>query len=200
MQYVKDQFVVCPHFHDLRQSRLKYTDVIVYIAVRSFNNPQNRCFPSYEAIAKRAECSRDYVIKALKRLSKASLITITRSTKFKGVNCYHFATSHMFEQIPYELFDQDIDIYAKSMMLLFRQLAVNGRLKYVFKLERMAKCYGLTYRTVYKQITKLIDLGYIIRGTGKRKICLMLTDKIDWPWGYGNSVDEPKGVPLLLIG
>ncbi|WP_367117551.1 helix-turn-helix domain-containing protein [uncultured Pedobacter sp.] len=74
------QFVCLPHILNLKENGLKYTDILIYVALRSFDKLDG-CFPMYETIAERAKCSRDYVIKAIKRLKAAEFITVMPSAK-----------------------------------------------------------------------------------------------------------------------
>ena len=54
------------------------TDAKVLLTIRSFVDEQTgRCFPSYEAIAKRAGCSRISVARAIKKLENEGFLTWT---------------------------------------------------------------------------------------------------------------------------
>jgi len=200
MNYVKGQFVCLPYMPKFH-SALKYTDTLVYVALRSFDNEYNGCYPAYETIAKRAGCNRLFVINAIKRLELNGLIQVKRSKKIKTVNRYTFTPEYMFEQIPYQFFDaNDLTLYEKSMLLCIRRLYRQYNLAYIGSLKTLARSVGLTYKVVHKHISSLITKGYIVKVEGRIKNKSRLTDKIDWPWDY-NGIFKPTPIsPKLIVG
>lgn len=187
MNHVNGQFIILPYPFDFKgNSLLKYPDILIYISIRSFNNEFDGCFPSYESIAKRAGCSRDYVIKAVKRLEKAGMISVKRSRKRDESNRYTFPTKiYQHERIPYHIFDADLSMTEKSMLLCVRQFinkqVVAGMWQ---KLSQVSDSLGLSYRQVYKPFKSLIRKGYIEKRVEKHGVRYYFTDKIPWIYDY----------------
>jgi biotin operon repressor len=200
MKYVKGQFVCLPQFLKLDTLKLKYTDALIYVALRSFNNKKNGCYPAYETIAKKANCSRDFVIKSINRLRQSGLIVVVKSKKIKEVNRYSFKEGHVFEQIPYEIFDIDLSLYEKSMLLCLRQFFTIGKLRCLYSIKELANLLGISYKTVHRQMDSLIKKGYITQGTGVRKDLRIFSDKINWIWDYGHQFATPLALGKLRVG
>jgi CRP-like cAMP-binding protein len=192
MNYVKGQFICLPQMLFLDSLKLKYTDTLIYVAIRSFDNGIRGCYPAYETIAKRAGCSRDYVIKAIHRLEFTGFLSVIRSTKIKNVNRYSFSPiKDTFEQIPYQIFEADLSIYEKSILICLRQFFnTAGKLASRATIRFYANSLGLSYKTVHKQLTSVIAKGYVTQGTGRNKSLFKFTDKIDWNWDYGQLYDS----------
>jgi biotin operon repressor len=202
MNNVKGQFVCLPQMPKF-DSVLKYTDTLIYVTIRSFNNEVDGCFPAYETIAARAGCCRLFVISAIKRLELTGLITVERSKKMKEVNRYTFTKEYRFEQIPYDLFDAELTLNEKSMLLCLRPLFTCGMLTSIYSIRKLAELLGLTYKVVHKNIYSLIKKGYMIQGKGNRKDVRRFTDKIDWPSCYEKQSDQSnalfKNYPPLKV-
>jgi Mn-dependent DtxR family transcriptional regulator len=200
MKYVKGQFVCLPRMLELNALKLKYTDTLIYCALRSFDNKYNGCYPAYETIAKRAGCSRDFVIKSIRRLKSAELISVNKSKKIKVVNRYSFSESYVFEQIPYQIFDEDaLTLYEKSMLLCLRQFFIIGKLRCLYTLKSMAEMLGISYKIVHQQVASLIKKGYITQDAGVKKNLRVFTDKIDWNWDYENVFGPPQELKKLKV-
>lgn len=186
MNYVNGQYIVLPQILAMDQLKIKYTDVMVYISVRSFNGWQG-CYPSYETIAKRAHCSRSYVIESLNRLEQACFIEVERSEKKKESNKYRFPKFHNFEHIPYSFFKLGVEltIYERSMLLCLRQiLRYHGKGMSIMTITDIAKRLGLSYRQVYKPLTSLIDKGYVVYKRERSGKTYALADKFEWIFDY----------------
>lgn len=196
MKYVIGQFICLPRVFDLK-SPLKYTDLIVYIAIRSFNNKDNNCFPSYETIAEKAGCGRSYTIQAIKRLESSGLIEVIRSAKIKVVNRYKFVKCYDFERIPYQIFEEDLTLNEKSMLLWLRQWVRMPNLIIPYKIKKLSKLLKISYKIVHQQVSALIKKGYIKKYYHEQKqfgICL--TDKISWTSDY---VVKPRTEPVKIM-
>lgn len=190
MNYVTGQFVVLPEILAMDQLKIKYTDLMVYISLRSFDGWQG-CYPAYETIAKRARCSRDYVIKAISRLEQAGFIEVERSDKKKESNKYRFVKFHNFERIPYTFFSlgNKLTLYERSVLLCLRQLLWHhGKGMSIMTIADIAKRLGLSYRQVYKPLTSLINKGYLVYRKERSGKTYTLADKFEWIFDY----NKPK--------
>lgn len=210
MEYKDGQFVCLPQILNLDKNGLKYTDILVYVALRSFDKLDG-CFPMYETIAERAKCSRDYVIKAINRLKAAEFITVMPSAKRteqckSPVNKYEFKDSYMFEKIHYSIFDADLSLYDKAMILNLRQFFALELTKPFCTLKKIAKELGVTYKVVNQRVNSLIASGYMQRITithKKRKPQkkYKFTDKMEWIWDYSKlNQPFPKTNSKLIVG
>lgn len=203
MNYVKGQFVCLPQMPKF-DSLFKYTDTLIYVAIRSFNNEFDGCFPAYETIATKAGCCRSFVIDSIRRLELNGLISVERSKVKKTANRYTFVEEYRFEQIPYEIFDADLTVNEKSMLLCLRPHFIFGKLTAISTIKKLAELLGLTYKIVHKNISSLIQKGYMTQGTGRYKDVRKFTNKIDWPSCYEKqpnpSIILYKNYPPLKVG
>lgn len=185
MNYAPGQYVVLPQILRMDQLKIKYTDLMVYISVRSFDGMQG-CYPAYETIAERAHCSRSYAMESIKRLERTSLIEVKRSDKKKESNRYSFPKFHSFERIPYAFFKLiKLTIYERSMLLCLRQvLRYHGKGMSIMTIGDIARHLGLSYRQVYKPLTSLIDKGYLIFKRERSGKTYTLADKFEWIFDY----------------
>jgi predicted transcriptional regulator len=187
MNYVKGQFVALPYVEKLNELKIKYTDLLIYISIRSFDGNEG-CFPSYESIAKRARGCRTYAIKAVKRLEDTKLITVEHSKQKDVSNRYKFAKSKRFEQITYQIFNVDLTMYEKSMLLCLRQLVnTTGSGKTHQTVNQISDFLGLSYRQVYKPLMSLIKKGFVEQGRDKLGKFIAFTDKISWNMDYSKK-------------
>jgi len=209
MKYVEGQFVCLPQLLNLNELNVKYTDILVYVALRSFDGSEG-CFPSYESIAERAKCSRSFVVQAVKRLEAAKLITVQRSKKKFNiektpVNKYEFTEYYMFERIPYSFFDLELNLHDKAMLLNLRQFFQMGAITPFYKIKDLANKLGLSYKVIHQRVKSLISKGYMAHVERKpnRDITYYryeFTDKFKWIYGYqrGSVTKEVKNTVLRV--
>lgn len=170
-------FIQKPHFYKpellfkINNHQIHYTDVLIYVSLRSFYNSSNfDCFPALETIAERAGVCKKFVIKAIKRLEKAQYISVYRSKKIKVVNKYFFRESFNYDRIPYDIFDcDDLTLYEKSMLLALRELTdVSTPVYFEGRMKDIASTLRMSYRTLDKQLKSLIAKGYVKRNSTRR--------------------------------
>jgi DNA-binding MarR family transcriptional regulator len=204
------QFVVIPNFYLLDKSKIQYLDILIYTALKSFDNASKGCFPMHETIANLAGMSKRFVIGSIKRLEAAGLITVQRSLKKKNKNHYHFNKLERFEQIPYDVFEaSSLTPNEKAMLICLRQFFIHGVLTCVDDVPFFARWLGLSYNTVKPMYNSLVDKGYIKEEfrfyrnqcsyTYKR-----LTDKLSWRkmsciTSIYRTLNKPEQ-PMLKIG
>lgn len=201
MNYTDKQFICLPHITALDKLKIKYTDIAVYVAIRSYNNPQGRCYPSYDGIAKKANCSKAYVSQAIKRLEQSGLIKVERSKKIKQPNRYSFQDHYMFEQIPYHIFNVDLKLYDLSMLLCMRQFCYRGRFQSFEGVRYLSEKLGVSYKVAHQRVSSLIKKGYVTSDTGSRGCKYKLTDKVNWIYDYHNKYKKEANVypPLIIM-
>ena len=99
------RFVIKPNFNNLSEYRLKYTDILTYITIRSFYNSKDKyCYPSYNTIASLAKLSKKFVGESVKRLDKAGFLDIWKIGNVRVSHSYMFCDVVAFQKIPYQLF------------------------------------------------------------------------------------------------
>lgn len=185
MNYADGQYVILPYVFPIAKI-LKYPDLVVYVAVRSFNGDKG-CFPTYETIAERAGCSRDYVIDAIKRLEAVKMLECKRAKGIKKPNRYKFTKYYRFERIPYKFFTlkSRLTINQMGILLCLRSVLLGGKQYSTVKI--LAEILGLTRKQLDGQLTALIKKGYVeqVRSSlGKR---YELTDKFKWIYDYSKQ-------------
>ncbi|MEN0011366.1 helix-turn-helix domain-containing protein [Flavobacterium nitrogenifigens] len=180
-----------PYFLKLDEQNLNYLDVLTYVALKSFDNPDHRCFPSYESIADRAGLSRDFIIKSISRLKDAGYIRIWRRAGFQSANKsypnhYYFNKldkGDYFFMIPYELLSEDrITNYEKAILLLLYQFSVTPT-TVIGKMDRFVKMLGISKNAIYKKYLSLADKGFIDKSRFNKYGILNLLI-IDWDFTY----------------
>ncbi|WDF54899.1 helix-turn-helix domain-containing protein [Mucilaginibacter sp. KACC 22063] len=196
-----DRFVTIPSLLKLKDKGLKYIDVLVYTALKSFNSQfadikwfkpnkiyEEGCYPSYDTIAKQSGLSKPTVVNAVKRLEAAKLITISRSEKVKVANHYWFPDLDQSYTIPFKLFKaDDLTANQKAMLICIRQFYIGEELTCMFTkvIADIAKHLGLSYRTIEAQYDVLVEKGYVIDEeqeykTNYHRRVLRLSDKLTW--------------------
>lgn len=187
MSLTDAQFVLIPNFYKLDQTNLQYLDILIYTALKSFDNDDEDCFPMHETIGKRARLSRRFVIDSIKRLETSGFISVIRSAKKHVSNHYFFNKLERFEQIPYDLFEQpDLTPNEKAMLICLRQFFIHGPLQCGNDITFFARWLGLTYNTIVPIYKSLVDKGYILervkiyRNKPNSTIVRILSDKIEW--------------------
>lgn len=174
-------FVKKPSFKKLKTQNLKYLDVLIYVTIKSFDNPVKGCFPAFETIAKRSGLCRTFVNESIKRLEKAEYLSVYREKKLESKNKsypnqYSFRDEDPFNPVPYDIFSaNDLTSNEKSILLLLRQFSVTD-FEIYGDVKHFSKELELSYQTVKKQYDSLIRKGYL----NPRDKCFIEMEKIDW--------------------
>ena len=197
-------FIKKPIFQNFNSNNLIYLDVLTFTAVKSFDNPNEQCFPSYETIAEKARLSKDFVMDSIQRLEDANYLSVYRNPKFRGPNRsypnkYFFPEFEVYNPIPLEVLNvEDLTAYEKAMLLLLRQFAaspsdIHG------SMDDFSNKLGLTKRTIYKQYLSLNKKAYLDKGR-LRKHQLTTLLKIDWSYPEHLKINKiSKPIVNLLI-
>lgn len=176
-------FIKKPVFQNFNTNNLKYLDVLTYVAIKSFDNPEQRCFPSYETIADKSGLSRTFTVESVDRLETSKYLSVYREKKFKAPNRsypnrYSFPDYEEFNQVPLELLSSsDLTSNEKAMLLLLKQFS-NSPKDIIGSITTFADDLGLSYQTIRKQYNSLVNKGYLDDSRLKSKLTKLL--KIDW--------------------
>ncbi|RYF18684.1 MAG: hypothetical protein EOO42_15060 [Flavobacteriales bacterium] len=197
------QFIKMPYFLDLTSRNLKYLDVLTYVAVKSFDNANNDCFPSYEAIAERSGLSRSFIIESINRLQASNYLSAYKRVGFRAPNksfpnqySFMIEKKEYYFKIPYEIFKlMDLTNYERAMLLLLRQFSVT-LFELYGSINEFANWLGLTKQTIYKQYLSLVAKGYLDKARLKSKITKLL--KIDWNHANQLVLDEQYDLNLMV--
>jgi len=193
-------FIKKPHFYKpltkfkINNSKIHYTDLLTYTALRSYRNEGSRkCFPSLETLAKRMNVCKTFVIESIRRLENAKFISVWRSPEMKVVNHYYFMEPTYFDRIPYEfLYIKDLTLHEKSMLLALREMTdVMSPFDIYGTIKELAFTLCMTYKTLHKQLTSLIAKGYI-KQLGKAHYRF---GKIQWLYMDGLPREKVKSDP-----
>jgi biotin operon repressor len=196
-------FVMMPYFLDLTNQNLKYLDVLTYVAVKSFDNAKNNCFPSYEAIAERSGLSRSFIIESINRLQASKYLSVYKREGYRAPNksfpnqySFMIDAKDYYFMIPYEIFNLlDLTNYERAMLLLLRQFSVT-LVELYGSINEFADCLGLTKQTIYKQYLSLVAKGYLDKVRLKSKITKLL--KIDWNYANHLVLDKQYNLNLMI--
>lgn len=206
MNQYNDRYVIFPRILNLDKYPIKYQDALTYCAIRSFQNSRTKkCYPTIASVSKVAGVSKDFTSKSIKRLEIAGLIKIVKRGKYRVYHQYDFSKVVAFERIPYELFKASNLTYSeKALLICIRQFFNLGSLKSLDTVSKMAEWLGLSYSTVKKQFSSLINKGYISEITfiiGQKAYSRYhYTDKINWVYHYKEKVAvKPKSNWIIKV-
>lgn len=197
----KGQYVLMPFVSNLNGQGLHYNDMLIYLSLRSFNNRQKGCFPSQQAIAKKAGVSKYYIIDSIARLERTGVIWVKRSEKKHKPNHYFFEELVCPLKVPIAFFKiTDLTAHEKGMLLCLLRLLIPGSRSTI---KDISKDLGLTAQQIYKQYQGLLDKGYIKEELiKKRKKRTLDYDKVDWTFGnnLSENVAERQAKLTLKVG
>lgn len=113
-----EKFVKVPH----SEENLEITpqDLLVYVNIRRFDNPEHACFPSLQKIADSCDLSDKTVQKCIKNLVNHGYITIEKKGRS---NFYYFTDKQVnFEPFTEEFLDKKtISVLLKSFLIATQQ-------------------------------------------------------------------------------
>lgn len=201
MKMQKRAFKKKPLFYNLNKLNLHYRDALTYVAIKSFDNPRNGCFPSQETIAERSGQSKSFVIDSIERLEMAKQIRVYRfgyiSKNRSAPNRYYFLDHKEFNPIPYDIFKTpDLTPNERAILLLLRQFAFSPCDIYG-SLNEMAGKLGITRNVLDKQYQSLVDKGYLDRTHIKKGWTKLL--KINWHYPDHIKHYKEKDVSSLIM-
>lgn len=161
------QHVQVPHeLVELRKSgKLEQGDQVIYASVKKFMNSDTReCFPSITKISNQLDCSRQKIVDALERLSKANLIKITREGRRNKYTFLRRDWDNYFEMFTNDFLQLDMPINVKEYYMgvqpyLYGKETGVGRCS--FANTELAERLGLHPISVKKYNTWLIEHGYM---------------------------------------
>jgi DNA-binding MarR family transcriptional regulator len=199
--YGTKPYVGLPNFDNLTDQQLEYKDVLVYTALKWFNNNfDSLCFPRHDTVGKLAGVSKNYVIASIKRLEVAGAITVKRDKQKHKSNYYYFPKTQYRSQgrlfnekedkIHKDFFNSTTDLTSseRAMLLCIRSFfnEFENECHVQDTVSYFAKRLGLTRDQVRKQFTALLEKGYVNKRYVMHKRSDMvrtfykLTNKLDW--------------------
>lgn len=194
-----------PYFFNLPNENLLYLDILTYVTIKSFDNSNKDCFPSYETIAERSGLSRTFIIESISRLENSNYLITERRGYRTSTRCYPNQYKFTIEEdyflmISYEIFKAtDLTNNEKAMLLALRQFAITPYHLYG-SLKEIAQDLNLPTTTINKQYYSLVKKGYLDKSELKQKITL-LTNRIDWNFTAYlkiNNSTERSAVTLMV--
>lgn len=112
----------------MNEDNLTPKDQLVYAAIKSFDNPQHRCFPPQQKIAERAGISIPTARKSIDRLCKTKYIKIKKIGKF---TYYYFNDYKKFEPISEEnIFTTTKSYIVASQQYMFKDIKGYGKVSF----------------------------------------------------------------------
>lgn len=146
----------------MNEDNLTPKDQLVYAAIKSFDNPQHRCFPSQQKIAEKAGISIPTVRKSIDRLGKTKYIKIKKSGKF---TYYYFNEYKKFEPISDDLLQRkDISTTSKCYIIASQQYMfkdIEGYGKISFSRPELSKIINMPESTIRDCDAELKNKGFL---------------------------------------
>jgi hypothetical protein len=225
--YGTKPYVDLPNFYKLTDQNLEYKDVLVYTALKWFNNDlDSLCFPRHDTVGKLAGVSKNFVIASIKRLEVSGVISVKRDSQKHKSNHYYFPKAiHKWQgkslrgkedKVHKDFFKNTVDLTANERAMLlclrmfFRDLQAECHIPN--PIAHFAEWLGLTKDQVRKQFAGLIRKDYVTEQFAFRKKCdkarsyYTLTNRVDWDFReyewkvvpMGFNIYKPKFGPLKV--
>lgn len=181
-------FVLKPYFNALSEGWLNYQDILTYITIRSFYNPEDKyCHPSYQTIQKKLGMSKKFIARSIKRLQIAGLLECWKVGSSRVQHYYKFPQFEQLLKVPIAILEiEELTSNQKSMLLVLHEHS-NSSLQCELTTSQLASKCSLSLNTINKLVKSLILKGYVTREVCEDKLKetlvkhLKLTDKINWP-------------------
>lgn len=151
------------------KSELTPKDKLIYLALKSFDNPKDGCFPSIAKISERCGASAPTISKSLELLEKERYIEIIKVNQRKRK--YKFSPYKKFECFSYDfLYNKDLTFTEKSYLAASQQYMLEketGRGKIEYSSYELSNKINMPPSTIRKCDKSLVEKEYmtIIRKT-----------------------------------
>ncbi len=194
---ISDRFILKPDFHNLGELGLDYKDLLTYITIRSFYNPDSKyCYPGYRAISKLSGLSTHFIAKSIKRLNEAGILKVLPVIgRRRKAYWYVFGNISGLSRVPLELLvDKDLTTNEKSILVLLFEYCKHG-----FCSESLAEITdrsGVSYRVLKSHYQSLILKGFIVESMYEDPLSNTLTrhfaftNKLPWSLTSYNFASE----------
>jgi len=191
--HVMNQFIKLPYRLRNLTNKNRYTDLAVYLTIRSTENDGKSMY-SWDKIAKKLSISKKTVGESLERLVEYKVIEIEQEQcdKIDGVyNVYKFIDRGMFVPIRYDLLDKGLK--GKMLgILLYLQLQSDFDILPIEKQSELAILLGCTDRTIRTYLKEHPDYIKVKKGWIKLENIRCTFDEVQNP-------EAEKSVPILDI-
>jgi DNA-binding transcriptional MocR family regulator len=143
-------------------SELEPKDLVIYLAIKRFDNPQHECFPSLHKICEKSGASINTVRKCIKNLIDAGYIT---TEKKMNRTYYYFDPYKKYECFSFEFLDNpNLSFIEKSYLIADQQyMNINsencGIVTYTNREE--SKLTKIPYRTLMRINKSLKEKNYL---------------------------------------
>lgn len=146
--------ILKPMFGNLKDQNLKLKDILTYMAIRSFQNSEDKyCYPKYSQIAKLCGMSVKMIKPSLQRLNDAGLIEIkeVQSSWCKRVYCFKYDRKYQGVSLKY-LLNSLLTIQEKAFIYLLAEYAHDN---VSCSLKDVSERAGINYTTCVKLFKSL---------------------------------------------
>lgn len=144
-------------------SELTPKDKLIYLALKSFDNPKEGCFPSIAKISERCGASAPTISKSLELLEKEKYIEIIKVNQRKRK--YKFSPYKKFECFSYDfLYNKDLTFIEKSYLAASQQYMLEketGRGKIEYSSYELSEKINMPPSTIRKCDKSLIEKQYM---------------------------------------
>lgn len=145
------------------KSELTPKDKLIYLALKSFDNPKDGCFPSIAKISERCGASAPTISKSLELLEKEKYIEIIKVNQRKRK--YLFSPYKKFECFSYDfLYNKDLTFTEKSYLAASQQYMLEketGRGKIEYSSYELSEKINMPPSTIRKCDKSLVEKQYM---------------------------------------
>lgn len=152
--------ILKPMFGNLKDQNLKLKDILTYMAIRSFQNSEDKyCNPKYSEIASLSGMSVKMIKPSLQRLSDAGFVEITevKSSWCKRVYCFKNDGNYQSVSSSY-LLSKSLTIQEKAFIFLLAEYAHDN---VSCSLKDVSEGAGINYTTCVKLFKSLKDQNLV---------------------------------------
>lgn len=147
-----------------KESNLKPNDVLIYLYLKSHDNPEHQCFPALSTLAKESGASINTIRNSIKNLEDNGYIARKKIGKYY---CYYFSDNKKFQPFsPEFLHNEKLSFKEKAYIAASQQFMftdIEGYGKITFSKEQLAKLLNMSTDTIYRLDNSLENKDYLIK-------------------------------------
>lgn len=157
----KHQFFMLPS-KMTEESELKPSDLLVYLYLKSYDNPQHECFPSFEKLQKRSGAAISTLRKCVSNLEDAKYIRIEKKGRS---NYYYFEKPIKYEKFYKEFLDnpdltfKEKAYVAATQQYMYKDITNEGKIS--IPNSELANKLNISESTVYRVNKELERKDYL---------------------------------------
>lgn len=156
-----DQFFTLPN-NMTAENKLSPSDVLIYLYLKSYDNPEHQCYPSLKRLSEDSEASINTIRTCISNLEKCGYIKIKKIGKR---NYYYFNSTKSFEPFSKEFLNnknitfKEKAYIAASQQYMFKDIESYGKM--TFSRKELSNRLNISENSIYRYDNSLKNKGYL---------------------------------------